>query len=114
MMRLQAAPPTSALPALAAHSRRSAGVAASAGIASSRAAQRSSPPDPRAAMLFPAALGSDATPTGVMTLAPTADVLPSSIQVRDGSKNEPALAGGHLRHGRAYSVYRSNYLIERR
>src|SRR6267142_4432179 len=53
MMRLQAAPPTSALSALAAHSPRSAGVAASAGIASSRATQRSSPPDPRAAMLFP-------------------------------------------------------------
>src|SRR5882672_10654390 len=53
MMRLQAAPPTSGLSALAAHSPRSAGVAASAGIASSRAMQRSSPPDPRAAMLFP-------------------------------------------------------------
>ena len=45
--------PMSALSALAAHSPRSAGVAASAGIASSRAMQRSSPPDPRAAMLFP-------------------------------------------------------------
>src|SRR5258708_6988562 len=57
MMRLQAAPPTSGLSALAEHSPRSAGVAASAGIASSRATQRSSPPDPRAAMLFPLRLG---------------------------------------------------------
>src|SRR3977135_3967690 len=53
MMRLQAAPPTSGLSALAAHSPRSAGVAASAGIASRRLMQRSSPPDPRAAMVFP-------------------------------------------------------------
>src|SRR5256885_16998562 len=53
MMRLQAAPPTSGLSALAAHSSQSAGVAASTGIASSRATQRSSPPDPHAAMLFP-------------------------------------------------------------
>src|SRR5712672_2244276 len=53
MMRLQAAPPTSGLSALAAHSPRSAGVAANAGIASRRPTQRSSPPDPRAAMLFP-------------------------------------------------------------
>src|SRR4029077_14726538 len=50
---LQAAPPTSALSALAAHSPRSAGVAASGGTASSRVTQRSSPTDPRAAMLFP-------------------------------------------------------------
>src|SRR5215468_5206299 len=53
MMRLQAVLPTSGLSALAAHSSRSAGVAASAGIASRRPTQRSSPPDPRAAMLFP-------------------------------------------------------------
>src|SRR5712675_3764881 len=53
MMRLQAAPPTSGLSALAAHSPRSAGVAASTGIASRRPTQRSSPADPRAAMLFP-------------------------------------------------------------
>ena len=37
-------------------------------------------------MLFLLALRSDATRTGVMTLAPTADILPSSTQVRDGSK----------------------------
>src|SRR3981081_4434164 len=53
MMRLQAAPPTSGLSALAAHSPRSAGVAASTGIASRRPRQRRVPPDPRAAMLFP-------------------------------------------------------------
>jgi hypothetical protein len=37
-------------------------------------------------MLFLLALRSDATRTAVMTLAPTADILPSSTQVRDGSK----------------------------
>ena len=54
---------------------RSAGVAASAGIASRRPTQRSSPPDPRAAMLFPSALRSGATPPDVRTLASTADYL---------------------------------------
>ena len=53
MMRLQAAPPTSGLSALAAHSLRSAREAASAGIASKRPMQRSGPADPRTAMLFP-------------------------------------------------------------
>src|SRR5882724_13379300 len=102
MMRLQAAPPTSALSALAAHSPRSAGVAASAGSASSRATQRSSPPDPRAAMLFPSALGSDATPTGVMTLAPTgADTLCPCLyhgvtsHVPSGGNRLAILTGNH-------------------
>src|SRR4029079_10057626 len=85
MMRRQAAPPKSSLSALAAHSPRSAGVAASAGIASRRPTQSSSPPDPRAAMLFLPALRSDETRTAVMTLAPTADILPSSTHVRDGA-----------------------------
>src|SRR5205814_5629336 len=53
MMRLQAALSISGLSALAAHAPRSAGVAASAGIASRRATQRSSRPGPRATMLFP-------------------------------------------------------------
>jgi hypothetical protein len=52
MMRLQAALPTPGLSALASHSARSAVVAARAGIASRRAAQRSSPPDLHDAMLF--------------------------------------------------------------
>ena len=47
--------------ALAAHSSRSADVAASAGIASRRPMQRSSPPDPRAAMLFLLRPAADAT-----------------------------------------------------
>jgi len=37
-------------------------------------------------MLFPSALGSDATPTGVMTLAPTADILPSSTRSEMGHR----------------------------
>src|SRR3981081_501307 len=53
MMRLQAAPPTSGLSALAAHSPRSAGVAASAGIASKRPRQRESTPEQRGAQLLP-------------------------------------------------------------
>jgi hypothetical protein len=59
------------------------GVAASAGIASRRATQRSSPPDPRAAMLFlRLALRRDTY--GRDDFSPTADILPSSTQVRDG------------------------------
>jgi hypothetical protein len=77
MMRPQAAPPTSGLPALAAHSRRSAGVAASTGIASRRPRQRAV----HLIRALPCCLRSDATRTGVMTLAPTADILPSSTQV---------------------------------
>src|SRR6202045_535462 len=96
MMRPQAAPPTSGLSALAAHSPRSAGVAASAGIASRRPTQRSSPPDPRAAMLFPLRLALRCDTTGGMTLAPTADILPSSTQVRAGSNASFRQCAGHL------------------
>jgi hypothetical protein len=39
-------------------------------------------------------LRSDATRTGVMTLASTADILPSSTQVRDGRFADLALDGG--------------------
>src|SRR5690242_3856202 len=92
MIRLQAALPTSALPVLAVHSPRSAGVAARAGIASSRATQKSSPFDPRAVMLFSSALGSDGTPAGAVILAPTADILPSSTGPEMGQKAAPSWA----------------------
>jgi hypothetical protein len=51
------------------------GVVASAGIASRRPMQRSSPPDPRTAMLFPFA---GATGPEVRTLASTAGYPPSA------------------------------------
>src|SRR5262249_51805987 len=93
IMRLHAANPTSGLSVLAAHSPRSVGVAASAGIASKRPMQRSSPPDPRAAMLFPFAWRSDAKRPDVRTLAPTAGHPPSTIDVRDAPKPEWRVMG---------------------
>jgi len=47
-------------------------------------------------------------------LASAADVADAIAIFAVGPMNEPALAGGRLRRDRAYYVYRSNYLNERR